>query len=115
MKQKLWQTLITYLAYCIDKELYQAIEYLREQIRVFMEQPKNAGEMYGAIYSGYRSGLVSQIHCGFQKIMDQIVYLEYNISKSTVKNILIENGYDPEPDLTIKTTWNEFIRSLIID
>ena len=38
MKQKLWQTLITYLAYCIDKELYQAIDYLREQIRVLIEQ-----------------------------------------------------------------------------
>ena len=48
---------------------------------------------------------------GFQKITDQIVYLGYIISKSTVKNILIENGYDPEPDLTIKTTWHEFIRS----
>ena len=52
---------------------------------------------------------------GLQKITDQLVYLGYNISKSTVKNILIENGYDPEPDLTIKTTWHEFIRSLITD
>ncbi len=30
MKQKLWITLATYLAYCIDKELYKAIDYLRE-------------------------------------------------------------------------------------
>jgi len=34
-------------------------------------------------------------HWGYQKIRDQIVYLGYRISKSTVKNILIENGYDP--------------------
>ncbi|MFC1782868.1 hypothetical protein ACFL02_04710 [Planctomycetota bacterium] len=27
MKQKLWLTLITYLAYCIDKELYVLINY----------------------------------------------------------------------------------------
>ena len=38
MKQKLWLTLITYLAYCIDKELYKAIDYLREQVRVLVEQ-----------------------------------------------------------------------------
>ena len=41
---------------------------------------------------------------GYQKITDQIVYLGYKISPSTVKNILIENGHDPEPDLTVKTT-----------
>jgi len=38
MKQKLWITLVTYLAYCIDKELYKAIDYLREQVRVIVEQ-----------------------------------------------------------------------------
>ena len=48
---------------------------------------------------------------GYQKITDQIVYLGYTISKSTVKNILIENGFDPESDLTVKTTWHEFIKS----
>jgi hypothetical protein len=48
---------------------------------------------------------------GYQKITDQVVYLGYNISTSTVKNILIENGYVPEPDLTVKTTWWEFIKS----
>jgi len=48
---------------------------------------------------------------GYQKITDQIVYLGYKISKSSVKNILIENGYDPEPDLTVRSTWHEFIKS----
>jgi hypothetical protein len=38
MKQKLWITLITCLAYCIDKELYDAIEYLKEQVQVLLEQ-----------------------------------------------------------------------------
>ena len=37
MKQKLWLSLITCLAYCIDKELYKAIDYLREQVRVVVE------------------------------------------------------------------------------
>ncbi len=37
MKQKIWLTLATYLAYCIDKELYKAIDYLKEQVRVLIE------------------------------------------------------------------------------
>lgn len=37
MKQRLWLSLITCLAYCIDKELYKAIDYLREQVRVLAE------------------------------------------------------------------------------
>ena len=41
MKQKLWITLATYLAYCIDKELYKAIDYLREQVLVLVEQQEN--------------------------------------------------------------------------
>ena len=38
MKHKLWITLITCLAYCIDKELWKALEYLKEQVRVLKEQ-----------------------------------------------------------------------------
>ena len=30
--------MISCLAYCIDKELYKAIDYLREQVRVLVEQ-----------------------------------------------------------------------------
>jgi len=38
MKQKLWLTLITALAYCINQELYQAIDYLKTQAQVLIEQ-----------------------------------------------------------------------------
>jgi hypothetical protein len=48
---------------------------------------------------------------GYEKITDQIEYLGYKVSKTSVKNILIENGYDPEPDLTVRSTWHEFLRS----
>ena len=34
----MWITLATYLAYCIDKELYKAIDYLKEQVRLLIEQ-----------------------------------------------------------------------------
>jgi len=36
MKQKLWFTLITCLAYCVDKELWKAIDYLKEQVSLVM-------------------------------------------------------------------------------
>jgi hypothetical protein len=48
---------------------------------------------------------------GYEKIKDQIEYLGFRISKTYVKNILIENGYDPEPDLTVRSTWHEFLNS----
>jgi putative transposase len=38
MKQNLWLTMVTCLAYCLDKELWKAIEYLKEQVRVLKEQ-----------------------------------------------------------------------------
>ncbi len=38
MKQKLWLTMISCLAYCIDKELYKAIDYLKTQVEVLIEQ-----------------------------------------------------------------------------
>ena len=38
MKQRIWITLATYIAYCINKELYQAIEYLKTQVEVLIEQ-----------------------------------------------------------------------------
>ena len=173
MKQKLWLPVITCLAYCIDKELYKAIDYLREQVRVLVEEQENQGnrirltnrqrmrvaakarrrnrkmleqctELFtmDAIMWWYRQLVAKKCdgsqnrsapgrpqiteeivnlvirfkqenpRWGYQKITDQIVYLGHKISKSSVKNILIENGYDPEPDLTVKSTWHEFINSL---
>jgi hypothetical protein len=38
MKQKIWLTIIIYLSYCINKELYKAIEYLKTQVEVLLEQ-----------------------------------------------------------------------------
>ena len=55
-KPKFWLTIVTCLAWCIDRELYKAIDYLKEQVRVLIEchektekadstepQPANAG------------------------------------------------------------------------
>ena len=38
MKQRIWITIATYIAYCINKELYKAIEYLKVQVEVLIEQ-----------------------------------------------------------------------------
>jgi len=38
MKRNLWLTMATYLAYCLDQELWKAIDYLKEQVRVLKEQ-----------------------------------------------------------------------------
>ncbi|RPJ38821.1 MAG: hypothetical protein EHM35_03665 [Planctomycetaceae bacterium] len=48
---------------------------------------------------------------GYTRIRDYLVYLGHKIGETTVKNILLENDYGPEPDLTRKTTWKEFLRS----
>ena len=172
MKQKLWLTLITYLSYCIDKELYKAIDYLKTQVEVLIEQQEKQNkrilqtnkqsmrfaakekrlsrkmlEKCTVLFTvdtvlGWYNKLIAQkydgtqnrgkvgrpqitpeiiklvirlkkenLRWGYQKITDQIVYLGYKISKTSVKNILIENGYNPEPDLTVSSTWHEFIKS----
>jgi len=38
MKRDLWLTAVTCLAYCLDQELWKAIEYLKEQVKVLKEQ-----------------------------------------------------------------------------
>jgi hypothetical protein len=172
MKQKLWITLITCLAYCIDKELYDAIEYLKEQVQVLLEQqqkqnkrirltrnqrirlaakakklsrkmledctvlftPDTIISWYNKLIAQKYNGVTNRKKVGrpqiskeiialvirfkkenprwgYQKITDQIVYLGLTIGPSSVKNILLENGYDPEPDLMIKSTWHEFVSS----
>ena len=172
MKQKLWLTLISCIAYCIDKELYKAVDYLKAQAEVLIEQQekqnkrilltnkqrmrvaakakklsrkmleqctvlftadtiirwynKLIAEKYDGTCNRGKVGrpqisveIVNLVirfkeekpRWGYQIITDQIVYLGYKISKSGVKNILIENGYDPEPDLTVRSTWHEFVQS----
>jgi hypothetical protein len=172
MKQKLWLTLVGCIAYCVDKELYKAIDYLREQVRVLVEHQEKQNkriiltnsqrmriaakakrlsrkmleqctELFTAdtVMRWYHKLIAEKYNgsCnrgkvgrpqippevvalvikfkegnprwGFQKITDQIEYLGFKISKTSVKNILIENGYDPEPDLTVRSTWHEFLRS----
>jgi len=171
MKQNLWLTLVTCLAYCLDKELWKAIDYLKEQVRVLKEQQEKDKRILlndqqrmrlaskarrltrklleettvlftpDTILAWYRKLIAQKYdgskncknpgrprisqeitelvirfkeenpHWGYTRIRDYLVYLGHKIGETTVKNILIENGYDPEPDSTRKTTWREFIKS----
>jgi len=162
---------MTCLAYCLDKELWKAIDYLKEQVRVLKEQQEKdkrillndqqrtrlaakakrlTRELLEAttvlftpetVLGWYRKLIAQKYdgsedcknpgrprmsqeiidlvirfkkenpHWGYTRIRDYIVHLGYKIGETTVKNILLENGLDPEPDLTRKTTWKEFIKS----
>ena len=162
MKENLWLTVVTYLAYRIDQELWKAIEYLKEQVRVLKEQQEKDKrilldnhqrmrlaakakqltreflEQTTVLFTpetvlGWYRRLIAQKYdgsknCknpgrpkisqeiidlvirfkqenprwGYTRIRDYIVYLGYKIGETTVKNILLGHGYDPEPDLTGK-------------
>ncbi len=163
--------MVTCLAYCLDKELWKAIEYLKEQARVLKEQQEKDKrilldnhqrmrlaakakqltrelleqttvlftpdtvmawhrKLIAQKYDGSKnckdpgrpkisqeiSDLVIRFkeenpRWGYTRIRDYLVYLGYKIGETTVKNILLDNGYDPEPDLTRKTPWKEFLKS----
>jgi len=163
--------MITCLAYCLDQELWKAIEYLKEQVRVLKERQEKDQrilldnhqrmrlatkakqltrellEQTTVLFTpdtvlGWYRGLVAQKYDGSQncknagrpkisqeiidlvirfkeenprwgytRIRDYLVYLGHKIGETTVRNILVEHGYDPEPDLTRKTTWKEFLKS----
>ncbi len=171
MKQNLWLALVTCLAFCVDRELWKAMDYLKEQVRVLKEQKEKderillndqqrislaaQGQAPDARTPGATTGLFTpdtvlgwyrkliaqkydgsgnrknpgrprmsqeiidlvirfkkeNPHWGYTRIRDYIVHLGYKIGETTVKNTLLDNGFDPEPDLTRKTTWKEFIKS----
>jgi len=171
MKENLWLILVTCLTYCLDGELWKAIDYLKEQVRVRKEQQEKDRRIL--LDNRQRTRLAAKAKCltrelleattvlftpetvlawyrkliaqkydgsencknpgrprisqeltdlairfkkenprwGYTRIRDFIVHLGHKIGETTVKNILLEHGYDPEPDLTRKTTWKEFLSS----
>ena len=50
-------------------------------------------------------------HFGCKKITGYLKYLGYNVSRSTVRRVLIEHGIDPSPLRPERTTWREFVKS----
>ena len=169
MRQKFWITLITCLAYCIDRELYNAIDYLKEQVRVLLEQQQKDKRILlnntqrrrlaakarkltrklleettvlftPATILGWCRKLIAQkydssanrnhvgrprvsqeivhwilkikkenLRWGSQKICDCLVNLGFDVCRTTVRNVLLKHGYDPEPNA--KSTWKQFLHS----
>jgi putative transposase len=169
MRQKLWISLITCLAWCIDRELYRAIEYLKEQVRVLLElQQKDKRTLLNntqrmrlatkakkltrklleettllftpdTILGWFRKCIARKYdgsahrnkvgrpkkdneiadwilkireenpQWGSRKICDCLVNLGFEVCRTTVRNVLLLNGYDPEPNA--KSTWKQFLRS----
>src|SRR5210317_2187716 len=74
MKQRLWITLTTYVAYCIDKELYQAIDYLREQVRVLVEHQEKQ-EKRIRLSNSQRMSVAAQAKRLSRKMLEQCTEL----------------------------------------
>lgn len=51
-------------------------------------------------------------HLGCRQLYGYLKYLGFKISAPTISRILKEHGIDPAPDRPVKTTWNEFIKSM---
>ncbi len=45
MKHNLWIIIATYIAYCINKELYKGIESLKAQVEVLIEQQEKGNRI----------------------------------------------------------------------
>jgi transposase InsO family protein len=48
---------------------------------------------------------------GYFRIEGQMKHLGYNVSRTTIGRVLTRRGFDPDPEIRKKTTWNDFIRS----
>jgi putative transposase len=170
VKQQLWLTVVTCLAYCIDKELYYAIDYLKEQVWVLLEQHEKQNKRIlltnrqrmrlaakakklsrdmlnkttllftpDTVIGWYRK-LIAHKYDGSQnrtpigrpkitqetifwilkirrenprwgsrKIADGLNNLGFKVCRATVQNVLVEYGFDPDPQH--KSTWIQFIKS----
>ena len=76
MKEKLWLTLITCLACCIDKELYKAIDYLREQVRVLVEQQEKQNKRI-LLTNGQRMRVAAKAKRLSRKMLERCTELFY--------------------------------------
>ncbi len=74
MKQKLWLALITCLAYCIDKELYKATDYLREQVRVLIEHQERENKRI-LLTNSQRMRVAAKAKRLSRKMLDQCIEL----------------------------------------
>ena len=73
MKQKVWLTLTTCIAYCVDRELYKAIDYLREQVRVLIEKQEKDRRILSENHQRRRLAIKAKLLT--RKILEQTTVL----------------------------------------
>jgi hypothetical protein len=65
--------MLTCLAYCLDKELWKAIDYLKEQVRILKEQQKRDQRILLSNYQ--RRRLVAKAHQLTRELLEQTTVL----------------------------------------
>ena len=93
MKQKLWLTLITCMSYCIDKELYKAIDYLREQVRVLVEHQEKQNKRI-ILTNSQRMRIAAKAKRLSRKMLEQCTELFTPDTVMRWYNKLIAEKYD---------------------
>lgn len=73
MKQNLWLTLVTCLAYCLDKELWKAIDYLKEQVRTLKEQEEKDQRIL--LNNAHRIWLAAKAKRPTQRLLEETTVL----------------------------------------
>ncbi len=87
MKQKLWITLAACLAYCIDKELYKAIDYLQEQVRVLVEHQEKQDKRI-RLTNSQRMRVAAKAKRLSRKMLEQCTELFLSIKIQPIATIL---------------------------
>lgn len=107
MKQNLWLTMVTCLAYCLDKELWRAIEYLKEQVRVLKEQQEKDKRIL--LDNRQRTRLAAKAKRLTRELLEETTILFTPDTILGWYRKLIAQKYDGSANR--KTTWKEFLRS----
>lgn len=75
MKHKLWITLATCLAYCIDKELYKAIDYLKTQVEILKELQQQQNSKRILLNNNQRRRLARKAKALTRKLLEETTAL----------------------------------------
>ncbi|MCC6796703.1 MAG: transposase [Candidatus Hydrogenedentes bacterium] len=111
------------LGYYFDHEIEDLIhvvhpETYRHWVRRIRRGKKNRRWAWGRITSSMRSLVVQMAvenpQWGYQRIFGEMKKLGYRISKSTIRNTLLDNGIHPSWNKSGKSQpipWNDFVRA----
>ena len=106
MKHKLWITIATYIAYCINKELYKAIEYLKTQVEVLIEQQEKQNKRI-LLTTGQRMRIAAKAKRLSRKMLEQYTGNPQECQADQRKNDNnVKRGMQKEFDKKAKSHYN---------